>query len=61
MRFPHFVCSGLVLLPVVWQALSSFSAFSAFRSVILVLRVVLAYRDKVLAGMVSGGPKMAPL
>ena len=33
----------------------------AFRSVILVLRVLLAYGDNVLAGMVSGGPKMALL
>ena len=61
MHFPRSARSGLVPLPMLLEVLSSFSAFSSFRTVILVVRVLLAYVDNVLAGMVSGGPKMALL
>ena len=61
LRFPRSARSNLVLPPMLLEALSSFSAFSTFRSVILVLRGLLAYGDNVLASMVSGGPKTALL
>ena len=51
LRFTHFLRSRFVLPPVLLEALSSFSAFSALRSVILVLCVLLAYGDNVLAGI----------
>ena len=60
-RFPRFARSRLVPPLVLLEAFSSFSAFSSFWTVILVLRVLLAYGDKVPARMVSGGPKMALL
>ena len=63
-RFPRSARSGLVLPLVLLEAFSTFSAFSAFRSV---LERYPRYarsptlRHNVLAGMVSGNPKMALL
>ena len=58
-RYPRYPRSRFRLLVVLLEAFSVFSALSAFRSVIVVVRVLLAYGDNVQSGGGSGGPKMA--
>ena len=60
-RSPRFPRSDFLLPVVLLEAFSVFYAFSSIRSVIVVLRVLLAYGDNVRSGGGSGGPKMALL
>ena len=53
-RYPRYPRSGFLLLVVLLRS-------GALRSVIVVVRVLLAYGDNVRSGGGSGGPKMALL